>query len=744
MAAPVIDNVRTKRNKATALDGPLKDLPAQAPMHPLDTEAQLNQLKTIEGWWLEQIDMHAENRQQQLIDCDYYDHEQIDAETAAVLNARNQAPIVNNLVKGVVDWLVGTERRTRVDWSVYPRTAEAEGVAKVKEELLKFVSDTSSMPYKRSAAFKDAVKCGVGWTREYAQLDPKNGIPCAGAYVDWKMVRWDGYSRQDDLSDCRSITIERYLDLDYAIALYPQRADKLRAAASKLMDPSLEYLVDDALMPQVFFGQTSTLMPMAGLSGTMSIGRRHRSRVRLIETEYRRPITTQYVRSLSDDYDELTGSLYSPTNPDQATALAANKITLEDRLTEEMWICVWSPGFMCAHEKMPYNHNKFSLTPTWCYRRHRDGMPYGAVRGIRDPQDEYNKRRSKAMFALSTNRVIYEEDAIAEGSDEEDLLEQARSPDGQIKLAAGAMKAGKFKIETAVDIGNAQLEMMKLAKVDVQEGSGVTRENMGLGQTDQSGKAILAKQQQGAIGTAEIYDNYRQSIQRSGQKMLSLAEQYIHMPMQLRVVGNDGAKWVQLNQPQFDPSTGKLMWQNDITRDEADFVVDEQDYRETVRMAMAEMLMDTISKMPPQLAIQLLDLAIDLTDIPNRAEFVARIRKINGSDQEGQPPTPEQQQQQQQAAQDAQAQRDALAAKTNKDNAAAGKLQADAAHKVVETKGAAMNVAHAVKMAPGVAPAADRIASAGLSMPPTGQPPPQANGAQFPVMENPNKFIPAQ
>lgn len=742
MAEFEIEDIRTVRDSNIPLDGQdPDDAPVEKPQNPLDSEESLRQLKTIEGWWLEQIDAHAESRREQLVDFDFYDHEQWDQHSMEVLRERGQAPLVFNLIHPVIDWIVGTERRTRVDWNCFPRTPGAEKIAEGKTKLLKFVSDANGVPYNRSKAFKDTAIGGVGWTREYARSDNRSGIPVGNCYMDWKQVRWDPYSRQDDLSDCRSISIERYMDLDYAIALWPEREQELRSAASKMIDPSLEFLTDDALMPQVFFGQKSSLMPMSAIAGTMSVGRRQRQRVRIIETEYRRPIVQQYIIDLVDQFSDLDGTLYDPDNAQMADALKAKKIALDDRLADHIWIAFWHPGFFLEHKQSPYRHDKFSLTPTWCFRRHRDGMPYGYVRGLRDPQEEYNKRRSKALFAMSANQVLVESDAIEEG-DEDEARDEINRPDGFIRLAAGGLN--KIKIINGIELGEGHLKLMEQARGDIREGSSVTQENLGIGSDSQSGKAILAKQQQGAVGTAELFDNYRQSIQWSGQKTLSLSEQYITGPMQVRVLGDNGTDWLAINQPSIDPNTGEVVWENDITKDECDFVVDEQDYRETVRAAMAEMLMDTISKMPPQLAIQLLDLAIDLTDIPNRDEFVKRIREINGAEARDNP-TPEQQQQQQAEQQQQEQERAAMLDKTQseaeRNRAAAADLKAKASHNAVKAKGEAMNVAEKVKLTPSIAPAADRLAQepapAGQftnpgSLQVQGQPGP--NGVQFPQM----------
>ena len=59
---------------------------------------------------------------------------------------------------------------------------------------------------------------------------------------------------------------------------------------------------------------------------------------------------------------------------------------------------------------------------------------------------------------------------------------------------------------------NGQIAMLAESKQNVYESSGVTRENTGSSTGDQSGRAILAKQQQGSVTTAELFDNFRQTI----------------------------------------------------------------------------------------------------------------------------------------------------------------------------------------------------------------------------------------
>lgn len=682
--------------------------------HIMDSPDNRRMLGRLEDWWQEARDQHAVNRRAQMLDADYYDTIQWLADDAAVLHERGQAALSFPLVKQVCDWIIGTERRTRIDWDVLPRKEEDVELAHVKKEVLKWVSDINGAGWERSKQFADVVKVGIGWIEEVANNDDHEEAITL-RYVDWKHVWWDPYSRDNTLRDCRYVTRAKWLDLDYAISMFPDREDELRSRAVSSLGAEQDMADIEDSLPAMFFGTSNPLT--AGRSfGSMSYGpdnvrSRSRQRVLCLETWFKRAQNTAVLMG-DGAGEEKDGQPYDPTDPEVAGALGLGTVSLVDSVTEQMWFALWTPGALLRVNKTPYEHRQFPFTPSWGYRRHRDGMPYGAVRPARDAQDEYNKRRAKILYDLSTNRVKYETDAMDE-ADENRNLDEAKRPDAEIRLSPGGMD--KFQIEGPSSALTGQMEMLSEARQNIYEASGVTRENTGTsGGSDQSGRAILAKQQQGSVTTAELFDNYRQAIQVSGQKMLSLTKQFITLPKLVRIAGTDGAmKWESINEPAIDPMTGEVIWNNDITADEADFVVDQSDYRETVRMAMSEMLFELIGKMPGEAGIQLLDIAVDMTDLPNKAALAKRIRSLNQQAPPGSEQTPEQQQQAMQAQQaqqqEQEMQKAAQRAKTRLDESRADKATAEAQRTGVQGKADAMDTAGMVAAALPLAPAADRL-----------------------------------
>lgn len=698
-------------------------------------------IATLQGWWDEARDMHAANRREQFIDVDYYDNHQWDRQTADLLLDRGQAPLTYNHIAPAVDWIIGTERRTRIGWKVHPRGPEDAEIAQAKEQAMKFVEDANDAGFARSEAFSHAVKAGVGWIEE-CLVDESDDEPITVRCEPWENMWWDPYAQTRDCRDARYITRSRWLDIDYAVSMFPQYEELLRRNAHSYIDTEFDLLEDMGDVPGFYLnGDRYSLDLTRSFSGGFHSTRTGpasalRHRIRLLETWFKRPVPIKRMASLDPDLDRQE---YEQDNPKHAAALRDGIITLNDAVAQRVQYAIWIPGQVLVHEDSPYKHRRYPFTPIFCYRDDRTKLPYGVIRRLRDPQDDYNKRRAKALFLLSTNRVIYESDAFEEG-DEQDMLDQAAAPNAQIRVKSGALAKKAIQFEWGADLASGQVTLMEQSREHIYEGSGVTRENLGQDTSATSGRAILAKQQQGAVTTAEVFDNLRFSVKASGRKTLSLIEQFMTLPKRIRIIGEAGAmQWMLLNEPDIDPVTGDVIFKNDMAASHADFVVDQQDARETQRMAQAEALFETIRTLPPEAQFALLDVALELTDLPNRADLVARVRQLNGQAAPGEQASPEalaaaqaQAEAQQRASQLEEQER---TARIRKDLAAAAKAEADARrtdvetrNKTVEGKRAALDTAAMVQAAIPLAPAADRLYNApvpGASTTPPQEEPPQ-------------------
>ena len=168
----------------------------------------------------------------------------------------------------------------------------------------------------------------------------------------------------------------------------------------------------------------------------------------------------------------------------------------------------------------------------------------------------------------------------------------------------------------------------------IQQVGGVTDELLGRTTNAVSGIAVQKRQEQGSLATNKPFDNLRLAVQMQGELQLSLLEQFCDQRKTFRITN-------ERNTPDYVQVNDGLP-ENDITRTKADFIVSEADWRATMRQAAAETLMEMIGKLPPNIGIMLLDLAVEAMDLPNRDEIAKRIRAQTGMhDPDQTEPTPE-------------------------------------------------------------------------------------------------------
>jgi len=649
--------------------------------HPLDAEPARDELRKLLEWFYFEKDRQAENRMQMSMDGDFYDSIQWDPEDAADLADRGQMPLVFNEVAPMVDWLIGTERRTRVDWSVMPRTEDDVDMAATKTKVMKYVSDINRSQFARSRAFADTVKCGLGWVDDGVRDDPTQDI-LYSKYEDWRNVLHDSSGYELDLSDGRYVFRWRWVDEDIAVMMFPDRAACIREAVEEATNvSSIDAFEEEGAWHSALDRENSraggTVQARGMGMGSIAIDAKRR-RVRLIECQYRKPTPSKVIMD-----GPLQGTVFDQRDSAMGQVVGRTSSQIIDKVLMRQHVAVFTETHMLSMGPSIYRHNKPSLTPMWCYRRGRDRQPYGAIRRVRDVQQDLNKRASKALFILNTNQIIADSNAT---DDWELMREEAGRSDGIIIKKPNT----EVTIHRDTDAATGQLQMMTMDAQSIQKSGGVTQENLGRPTNAVSGRAIEARQLQGSVVTTEPYDNLRYATQVQGEKQLSLTEQFYTREKVIRLTGTKGAlEWVHINVPEVQPD-GSVRFINDMTASMADFVVSEQDYAGTLRHVMFEGLNKLAERLPPDLALRILTIAIDFSDLPNKDEIADEIRMMTGARDPNKKLTPEEQKQEkeqrQRQAEALEMQRQSAInalqeqqAKTRELNARASKFEAEAA-----------------------------------------------------------------
>lgn len=689
-------------NPSTSLPEQVSPQDEPKRQHPLDSPEMVAQHIQLLGIYEEELDRQSENRVEQATDADFYDNIQWRPEDAATLRERGQVPLKYNVISTAINWVLGTEKRGRTDYKILPRRKDAAKPAERKTQLMKYLSDVNMTPFRRSSAFEDAVKVGIGWMESSVQSD-LDGEPVVMRYESWRNMLWDSACGKD-MEDCRYMIRSKWLDLDIAEAVFPERVGTLRRSAGGNNSFGIDRLGDDAM--------DSIENDINGYSSARAvIGGVKRERVRVIEIWFKKPVKVMAMRG-----GQFAGEIFDENDPSPAHIDSINQEGAVPALRAMLRVHV---ALMCDvgmlyYDESPYRHNEFPFTPIWAYRRDRDGLPYGMIRGLRDIQEDINKRASKALHILSTNKVIMDEGAV---DDIDVFTEEVARPDAVIVKKKGY----DLTLNAERELAPAHLELMSRGMQMIQQVSGVTDENLGRQTNASSGLAIGRRQEQGAMATAGIFDNLRLAVQQHGQKELSLIEQYFSERKQFRITNMRGTpEYVEVNDG---------LPENDIVRSRADYIISDQDWRASVRQSQTEelfALLQQLAPVAPQIALVMLDLIVEGMDIASREEIVKRIRQVTGMrDPDQEELTPEEQAEQQAKDQAAQQQaelqmRAAMAdiavkeAKAGRDQAAIAKEQASIrqimgtlAGQNIETQRKALETALLALQAPGAVRVAD-------------------------------------
>lgn len=584
--------------------------------------------KKVWGWYHEGLDAMSKTRKEADICCAYYDNEQWTQEDLAVLKDRNQPALTINRTKPTIDLIIGTEAKARVEFHAAPRTEAHVQDASVATELIKFAMDGNDGEFICAEAFEEMIKAGWSYI-EVSENDDPFGEKIKVFKGGRNELVYDPFSKEFDWSDSKYLIRGKWMELEDAVAKFPQHKEKLemavdRTEAEQPKEVPYHGTEDKSDRPGVVAWTNETV------SGVEWVDR-SRKRVRLLECWYKVPKETWLIENdLTGDVDEF--------DPGQAVdVLFQPGIKITKKMLSKIRICIVAGSDVLEDNPSPYRHNCYPFVPFWAYRKDKDGSPYGIILQFRDMQDEINKRRSKAMHLLNSNQIFATTDSIDQSqNDWNKVADEVSKPDGIVKLSN--KPNAKFEIRNVQTQIEAQFRFEEEAKKEIEEISGVVGELKGVETNASSGRAIIARQIQGHTMLGKLFDNYRRSRQILGQLIWAMVQQYYTKPKTVRITDQMGGYgFLEINKYVTDGT--EILVQNDISKAKVDIVIDEQVYHATIRQALMEQMMEMVVKLPPDIGLLLLDLVVEYSDLPKKAEMVQRIQQIQGALQQKQKQT---------------------------------------------------------------------------------------------------------
>jgi len=418
----------------------------------------------------------------------FYHNKQWDSAEEAILKSRKQPANVYNEIKPVIDFLVGMEKQQRSDPKAYPRTPLHENDAFAATDAMRYLAQREEYDQKRSGMWFDMLTVGFGGL-ELAPYQKRNGEIELGLQQNkWDRMWWDIHSCEPDFSDARYQGLIRWMDLDEAVYEYGEDArDKLEATKG------LQYLASDDVHEDK--------------------PRNHRW---YDSTEKRVAICVVYYLEKGNwHFAEFTGGEGGLLNHGPSPVRDEEGIPINPY--------IWSSAYVDP-----------------------DNCRFGLVEEMIDRQREVNKRGSKLIHHLSTERSFHKKGAIAS---EKRLKSELAKPDGSIEIAEHA--------EWGKDVGiigtDAEVQghfaLLQDAKESIRR-IGASSSMRGQDGPERSGVAIQAKQQANLVELGALMDGLRYVDRRAYRRMWEGIRQFWTGVKWIRVTDDENnVRFAGLNVP---------------------------------------------------------------------------------------------------------------------------------------------------------------------------------------------------
>lgn len=209
-----------------------------------------------------------------------------------------------------------------------------------------------------------------------------------------------------------------------------------------------------------------------------------------------------------------------------------------------------------------WSTNDIPLVPVWGDFVSVDGKDEwsGMVRPARDAQILYNFERSNFAEVIAKQPIapfLYTLENIKgfeaqwEGLATDNAPGLPYNPDPKVP-------GGMPKREAPPVMSPGYMAALQLSSDDLKAVTGIYDASLGARSNETSGRAIMARKQEGDVANYDYADNIARAIRRVGEIVNRLIPEVYSNERQIRVLGEDGAeKYVEINRLQLDPQTNQ-------------------------------------------------------------------------------------------------------------------------------------------------------------------------------------------
>lgn len=245
----------------------------------------------------------------------------------------------------------------------------------------------------------------------------------------------------------------------------------------------------------------------------------------------------------------------------------------------------------------------------------RENNRYGDVRQMISPQDEINKRRSKALHLLNSRLIVADFNAVA---DVETARREAAKPDGYIETMQGA----RFEFPDHQGLVAGQFQLLQEAKAEI-DASGVDPALSGDTQAP-SGRSQEMLTQMGLAEKEVTFSALQDWCWRIYRATWNRIKQYWTDERWIRVTDDErNLRWVALNKQVMDPMTGQPSMQNAVGELDVDIILEEGPDSVTIQAEQFEQLVELKKADPAAIPTEAI---IEASQLRNKDQLLERLK----------------------------------------------------------------------------------------------------------------------
>ena len=548
------------------------------------------------------------------LEMQFYDGNQLDQPTLALMHERGIPPQVINMIQPAIDNVLGYEEIMRTDVVIKAEDDHSFETATAVNAKYKEAERLTDFDGAVAHAFAEMARIGIGWVGITRNGDPFK-YPYRVKHVPWREMWWDWRARDFNLQDARYIVRRQWYDADDLAQHFPQHRQMIKYAATgwptgwidvwdrygASIESSLDLRRDNNdLIRSRHTEENSTLEEREWRDP-------QRGRLALYEILYKVPRRIRAIRMPSGKVIE-----YRKNNPVHEMALQKGFPLIEGPAMRHRQAYYLGPHRLGDRE---LEIDDWHYIPFICRREDGDGSVYGYIRNMKSPQESINARHSRALYDMSARKVLIDEDAV---DDHQQTAEEVARSDAYITLKSDRTHPEGMRIIPNTDMTPLTFELLRESKQNIADTTGW--------RGDVPFEEFVARMGQ---TLAKPMANYKSSKMRAAKLLSAMVVDDLkaedNMPIAI-AAGDRVLRTITLN-----------------ARRESDGVRDNDVVRLRTKLAWAEApksqsysdqtfkaLSEIVKSMPPDIQPALLDMVIRAAQIKNGDEIIERIRGITG------------------------------------------------------------------------------------------------------------------